>query len=179
MPLQIASSNSKPESGKAIVNEKNTAASNNSKEALASNADYVTKDTGNKAPATKAIDKYHTVKSGESLGKIADKYNVPLTRLKEWNKIKGSTIHPGDKLVVGKTEVTEQLAENKVEPAAKPKQSNSNLDFIYYTVRQGDTLWKIAQKHDGTTVEQIKKLNNISNEKSLKPGQKIKVAVVS
>lgn len=179
MPLQIASSNSKPESVKATVSGKNTAIADNSKEAAASNEEYVLNDTGNKVPATKVVDKYHTVKSGESLGKIADKYNVPLASLKEWNKIKGSTIHPGDKLVVGKTKVTEQLADNKVEPATKPKQSNNSLDFIYYTVREGDTLWKIAQKHDGTTVEQIKKLNNISNEKSLKPGQKIKVAVVS
>ncbi len=78
-----------------------------------------------------------------------------------------------------KNEVSEQLAENTPETTTKPKQNNNNLDFIYYTVRHGDTLWKIAQKHDGSTVEQIKKLNNISNEKSIKPGQKIKVAVVS
>ncbi len=178
-PMEMASVSAKTQATKQGAIEKNTSTTDNSEIALATNTEIVPKDTGNTVPATKIVNKYHKVKSGESLGKIADKYNVSLTNLKNWNRIKGSTIHPGDKLVVGKTEIIEQIAENKVETTAKPKKQSNNLDFVYYTVRQGDTLWKIAQKHDGTTVEQIKKLNNISNEKSLKPGQKIKVAVVS
>jgi len=178
-PMEMASVSAKTQATKQGAIEKNTSTTDNSEIALATHTEIVPKDTGNTVPATKIVNKYHKVKSGESLGKIADKYNVSLTSLKKWNKIKGSTIHPGDKLVVGKTEIIEQIAENKVEITAKLKKQSNNLDFVYYTVRQGDTLWKIAQKHDGTTVEQIKKLNNISNEKSLKPGQKIKVAVVS
>ncbi|MBK6965022.1 MAG: LysM peptidoglycan-binding domain-containing protein [Bacteroidales bacterium] len=175
LPIQLASSDSK------TATEKDTTLTGNEKVNRSSGQEIANNDTNNTEVKTKVVNKYHKVKSGESLGKIADKYNVSLTSIKKWNKIKGSTIHPGDKLIVGKTEVTDQIAENAAEttPTAKPKQSSNNLDFIYYTVRQGDTLWKIAQKHDGSTVEQIKKLNNISNEKSLKPGQKIKVAVVS
>jgi membrane-bound lytic murein transglycosylase D len=175
LPIQLASSDSK------TATEKDTTLTGNEKVNRSSGQEIANNDTNNTEVKSKVVNKYHKVKSGESLGKIADKYNVSLTSIKKWNKIKGSTIHPGDKLIVGKTEVTDQIAENAAEttPTAKPKQSSNNLDFIYYTVRQGDTLWKIAQKHDGSTVEQIKKLNNISNEKSLKPGQKIKVAVVS
>ncbi len=46
--------------------------------------------------------------------------------------------------------------------------------FVYHVIRQGDTLWDIANKYNAT-VEQIKNLNNIKNANSLKPGQKIKV----
>lgn len=175
LPVQLASVDSKT----AVA--KDTTIASTGKVITSPTPEIAKNETNNTEAKTKVVNKYHKVKSGESLGKIADKYNVSLTSIKKWNKIKGSTIHPGEKLIVGKTEVTEQLAENAAETTstAKPKQSTSNLDFIYYTVRQGDTLWKIAQKHDGSTVEQIKKLNNISNEKSLKPGQKIKVAVVS
>lgn len=45
---------------------------------------------------------YHTVKKGETLGKIADKYDVTIADLKKWNKIKGDTIEIGEKLVVKK-----------------------------------------------------------------------------
>lgn len=128
---------------------------------------------------TRVENKYHRVKSGESLGRIADKYNASVADLKSWNKIKGSTIHPGQKLIVGKTEIAEKVPVKKEAAKPKAKQTAQDLDFIYYTVQQGDTLWKIAQKYEGSSVEEIKKLNNISNEKSLKPGQKIKVAVVS
>ena len=45
----------------------------------------------------------HTVKRGDNLSKIADKYNVALADLKKWNKIKKNTIQAGQKLAVYKT----------------------------------------------------------------------------
>jgi membrane-bound lytic murein transglycosylase D len=58
------------------------------------------KDT--KKKDTKSKTTYHTVKKGETLGKIADKYNVTIADLKKWNKIKGDTIEIGEKLIVKK-----------------------------------------------------------------------------
>lgn len=43
---------------------------------------------------------YHKVKSGQTLGYIAMKYGVSLTKLKKWNRIKGSTIQPGQKIKI-------------------------------------------------------------------------------
>ena len=47
---------------------------------------------------------YHTVKSGENLGRIANKYGTTVTNLKKWNNLSGANpiIHPGQKLKVGK-----------------------------------------------------------------------------
>lgn len=45
----------------------------------------------------------HTVKRGDNLSKIADKYNVALADLKKWNKIKKNSIQAGQKLAVYKT----------------------------------------------------------------------------
>ncbi|MFH1120868.1 MAG: LysM peptidoglycan-binding domain-containing protein [Bacteroidota bacterium] len=179
LPVQMASAENRSGETKSDIIDKNRLVPGEGNEPTAENQASAEKDT-NAAVITKTrvINKYHKVKSGESLGKIAGKYNTSLASLRKWNNIKGSTIHSGDKLIVGKTEVTEQIPEKTAETKAKAKQNSNSLDFIYYTVRQGDTLWKIAQKHKGT-VEEIKKLNNISNEKSLKPGQKIKVGVAS
>ena len=46
--------------------------------------------------------KKHTVKSGESLDRIAKKYGVTVNELKRANNIKknNNTIHPGDKLKI-------------------------------------------------------------------------------
>jgi LysM repeat protein len=53
------------------------------------------------AEIKKATDRqYHTVRSGESLGMIARKYNVSVKQIQEWNGIKGTMIHPGQQLVV-------------------------------------------------------------------------------
>jgi len=45
----------------------------------------------------------------------------------------------------------------------------------YHEVRQGDSLFKIAQKH-GITVEELCRLNKITSKAVIRPGQKLLVA---
>lgn len=45
----------------------------------------------------------HTVKRGENLSKIADRYNVALADLKKWNRIKKNSLQSGQKLALYKT----------------------------------------------------------------------------
>lgn len=112
----------------------------------------------------------HVVKSGENLGLIAKKYKCSTSDLKKWNNLSGNTIHPNQKLVVYEPKA-------KAVEEEKPDSNNSGKDYVYHTVRKGDTLWDIAKLYDGVTVDQIRQLNNIKNSKRLKPGQKLKVAV--
>lgn len=105
----------------------------------------------------------HTVRSGENLGLIAKKYGCSVSQLKAWNNLSKSTIHPGQKLKVSKPAGTIEVDEN--------------AEYVYHTVKSGDTLWDIAKLYDGVTVNQIKQLNNITNARRLKPGDKIRIAV--
>jgi len=124
--------------------------------------------TSNSEPMKRSAEKsYHIVKQGENLGLIAERYNCSITDLKEWNNLSSSTIYPNQKLTVYSLE------------AAEVARAESGTKFVYHTVRKGDTLWDIAKEYDGVTVEQIKRLNNISNTKKLKVGQKLKISPVS
>ncbi|MGZ5243595.1 MAG: LysM peptidoglycan-binding domain-containing protein [Bacteroidia bacterium] len=58
-------------------------------------------------------------------------------------------------------------------PARKPAASNQKIQ--YYVVQRGDTLWSIAQRFPGVTVEEIKRLNGIRDNRSLQLGQKLKI----
>ena len=107
----------------------------------------------------------HTVKSGENLGLIAKKYKCTVTDLKEWNNLTKSNIYPNQKLVVYK-------------PNEKQSSSVKEGKYLYHVVRKGDTLWDIAREYDGVTVDQIKRLNNITDTRRIKPGQKIKIATI-
>ena len=49
--------------------------------------------------------------------------------------------------------------------------------FIYHTVKAGQTLWDIANLYPGATVEKIKSWNQITNAKTIQPGQKLKIGV--
>jgi len=123
--------------------------------------------SSSKAPVNRSSSKsIHKVKNGENLGLIAKKYKCTTTDLKEWNNLKNSRIYPNQELIVYK-------------PEQKTSASVKDSKYLYHIVRQGDTLWDIAKEYDGVTVENIKQLNNITNSKRLKPGQKLKIAVLS
>ena len=51
--------------------------------------------------------------------------------------------------------------------------------YLYHTVMPGDTLFNIATRYKGATVEQLKDLNKITDTRNLKPGTKLKVRVQS
>ncbi len=117
---------------------------------------------------------YHTVKKGENLGQIAKKYNCTVADLQTWNNLKSNSLQVNQKLLV-----YAPAKEIKSEKSSSDtgKSDSGKTKYVYHTVKAGDTLWDIAKQYQGVTVNEIKRLNNISNEAKLKPGQKIKVAI--
>lgn len=105
---------------------------------------------------------YHTVKKGEFLGKIADKYRVTLIELKKWNNLKGNNIMVGKKLKI----YTYQKRSVKTTP-------NSNISTTY-EVQPGDTLFSIATQFPGVSIDDLKKWNDISGD-SIQPGIQLKI----
>lgn len=141
---------------------------------------------------SRTVKKYHTVKKRETLTSIASKYRCSAGDIKRWNKMKGNKVYRGQKLMVYATiyEKADTGAEAKFDslkvPAvldtakkteASPK--GSTVKIIHYVVEPGDTLWNIAQRYDGMTVQKLKQLNGIRNANELKPGTKLKVVVGS
>lgn len=109
----------------------------------------------------------HRVRSGESLGLIANRYKVSVHDLKQWNNLRGSTIHPGQVLRLYSS-VDHRSVQNL-------EQTTKKDGYLFYTIRNGDTLWDIAKKYDGVSVKSLMSLNNLSNNSVLSPGDKIKI----
>ena len=103
---------------------------------------------------------YHKVTPGQSLGSIANKFNIEVQDLKVWNSLKSNTIIPGQKL--------------KIYGKASVKPVKAAVNYFSYTVKKGDTLSGIAEKFDGATVENIKKINSL-NKATLQPGMVLKI----
>jgi membrane-bound lytic murein transglycosylase D len=115
----------------------------------------------------------YTVKSGDYLGKIANKYGVSVNNIKGWNNLKSNNLRIGQRLVVypknlaGSSEVkTPSKSTSKTTPTGK---------LNIYTVQSGDSLWIIAQKYPNVSVQNIKDWNDIWSAKSLKIGTKLKI----
>jgi LysM repeat protein len=108
--------------------------------------------------------KKHTVKSGESLSRIAKKYHVQVKDLEEWNGITSKDLKAGQELIVSGTSGSGSV---KTEPKAaiqekeQPEETTS-LGQAVHTVVKGETLSAIAKK-EGTTVAELKKLNGLKS----------------
>ena len=94
----------------------------------------------------------YTVKSGDTLYGIANKYNTTVDKIKSLNNLTSNTLSIGQVLKI-------------------PSQTNTTTST--YTVKSGDTLYAIANKYN-TTVDEIKRLNNLTNN-TLSIGQTLKI----
>ncbi|MBF0228571.1 MAG: LysM peptidoglycan-binding domain-containing protein [Desulfamplus sp.] len=136
----------------------------------------------------------HKVKNGETLFSIAKKYGITMGELAGANNIsKQSSISSGKLLKIpesGSTSnqyaynnnskgINDRLRETKLKEEVKSGQiSNSSkknrtlsMKAVKYEVKQGDTMWSIAQKYN-TTPESIKAANSLSDY-TLSPDQKL------
>ena len=96
----------------------------------------------------------YTVVRGDTLSTIARRHQVSLNSLLQANDLRmNSVIQPGQELVIPEGGVT-------VRPTTEPAPAEGTSE---YTVRRGDTLSTIAQRH-GTTVARLRELNNLQGD---------------
>ncbi|CCY45983.1 gamma-D-glutamate-meso-diaminopimelate muropeptidase [Firmicutes bacterium CAG:822] len=97
----------------------------------------------------------YTVKSGDSLWKIANEYGLTVAELKSLNGLTSDNLSIGQVLKVSNSS------------------GSSNSSGNTYTVKSGDSLWKIANQY-GVTVNELKSLNDLTSD-ILSIGQVLKI----
>jgi membrane-bound lytic murein transglycosylase D len=114
--------------------------------------------------------KYHKVKRGESLGLIANKYNVSVSEIKKWNHLRSNTITTGKSLKI----VTEErvvVAPKKVKPKTEVVSVDTTSSKVVkakdstkmHQVVKGDNLSQIALKYE-VSKEDLKEWNNLEDD---------------
>lgn len=111
----------------------------------------------------------YRVKSGDYLGKIADRYGVTVSQIKRWNGLRSNKLKIGQRLTIHPRKRVAQASKKTIKP-----NTASDNSTRFYTVKSGDSLWSISQKFPGVTIEKIKNWNDISGT-NLKPGTKLKI----
>lgn len=120
---------------------------------------------------------FYTIRSGDNLGAIAEKFSVSVRNIQIWNGLSGNKIIAGETLVIyrknppksePKQIKTAEKQTNTPDPVATTNEKRSARKACH-KVASGETLWVIAKKYN-TTVDKIKKQNNLVSDK-LKIGQ--------
>ena len=130
--------------------------------------EVATDDTENKEDDKS---EFYVVQKGDNLNSIARKYGVTVAEIKEWNNLEDANVLSGSKLKLIPNE-NAPVIETKAEKAQQ--QIASSAKVHQYLVQKGDSLFSIAKKYPGVTVENIKKWNDIRSE-NIKPGMKLKI----
>lgn len=138
------------------------------------------RDSVVKNVATKT--KYHKVRRGENLSSIANKYDVSVSQIKKWNKLRSSKAPLGRNLKI--YQPLPNSSENDVaavaETTVEVKNTNSKIadtasngEQTEYVVQSGDNLSSIARKFN-VTVADIKLWNNLPDN-NIKLNTKLKL----
>jgi peptidoglycan endopeptidase LytF len=122
----------------------------------------------------------HTIKPKENLNMLAEKYGTTINEIKALNNLTGSNLSIGQVLKIPAKNTEQTSAPAPVTPPAKnntetqpANTQSSDQTMIEHTVQPKEFLGKIAEKY-GTTVEEVRKANNLSGN-NLRIGQKLKI----
>ncbi len=115
----------------------------------------------------------YRVKSGDYLGKIAERYGVGVSQIKRWNGLRSNNLRIGQRLTIFPRKP--YIAKN----TAKSTSSKTSGTTVaggskIHTVRSGDSLWTISRQYPGISIENLREWNGISGN-NLKPGTKLKL----
>ena len=116
----------------------------------------------------------YRVRSGDYLGKIAERYGVGVSQIKRWNGLRSNNLRIGQRLTIypRKPYIPKQTA-------AKSKGSGNSSSGVagankVHTVQEGDSLWTISRKYPGVSIENLREWNGLRGN-NLKPGTKLKL----
>lgn len=108
-----------------------------------------------------------TVQPGETLSQIADRLGISMTRLMKLNGITNPDhVESGSKLTVPSSVSSSGRA--------KGASSSSNVNTTKVTVKDGETLSEIADRH-GMSVNELVRLNALSNADHVETGSTLRV----
>jgi len=107
----------------------------------------------------------HKIESGDTFWDLSRTYKVAVRDLAKWNGMAPrDPLRPGKELVVWVNQVSEKQTDNSI------------MRTLTYTVRNGDSLSRIASKFN-VKVSDITKWNSLKGKRYLQPGQKLKLYV--
>ena len=136
----------------------------------------------------------YTLKSGDVLGVVAERYDVSVEDLKYWNNISnerkiqagksidifvdndqaGNFIKQADRVKTVKPKSAEVVVAQK-SPLTAVIDAAKNGKKVEHIVKDGESPYTIAKKYNGVTPDDILKWNNIRDARKIQPGQKLVV----
>lgn len=110
----------------------------------------------------------YVVQSGDTLLRIAQKFGVTTAQIVAANNIDNpNRINVGQRLVIPTSQVSQAVSQPEPDPEPEPVLQR-------YTVKSGDTLWRIARQF-GVSSTELAQVNGITNANFIRVGQVLQI----
>ena len=136
------------------------------------------------SPSTGSGGAVYTVRSGDTLMRIARNHSTTVASIKSANNLKTDFINVGQKLTIPGSSSSTQTVSDTSTKSEKPKsptpggngapQYREGETYGLYTVVKGDTLYSLARDFF-TSPAEIQRLNELGESNSIRPGQDLVV----
>lgn len=141
-------------------------------------------------PETRYYKSNYIVLEGKTLPDIARELKCTVHQLRAWNKLKNNKIEPGQKLTIFTPKPFEQKfpivpleAVNPI-PSLDPgplqmdqaqpvSLEGRQPETIYFTARRKTKVSAIAERYPGLSLDHLLQLNQLTKDKTVKPGEQI------
>jgi membrane-bound lytic murein transglycosylase D len=118
----------------------------------------------------------YRVRSGDYLGKIAERYGVGVSQIKRWNGLRSDNLRIGQRLTIYPRKPA--FVANQSSGGSGTDQAPADTGSKFHTVQKGDSLWTISQKYPGISIENLREWNGIRGNDII-PGTKLKLCSCS
>lgn len=118
----------------------------------------------------------YKVRSGDYLGKIASRYGVTVSQIKNWNHLRSNNIQIGQTLYIyknGGPTISQGSGSSGSSGSGASKPASKT---VIYTVKSGDSLYKIAKLYPGVSTDDIKRANGLKSD-AIRAGQKLTIPI--
>lgn len=120
----------------------------------------------------------HVIRDGETLGRLAARFETTVDAIQAANRLRGTVIRAGDALMIpvarSASTVHRFTSEGRAEARNERLQKSLGNPVATHVVNTGDTWWDLARKY-GVGTRELARWNGLGTRDLLRPGQTLNV----
>ncbi|MBS01271.1 MAG: lytic transglycosylase [Gammaproteobacteria bacterium] len=120
----------------------------------------------------------HVIRSGETLGLLANRYKTTVGSIQSANRLRGTVIRAGDTLMIPTARQAEDVhpytAHGRAEARDARLTDSMGKPAVMHTIQRGDTWWDLSRLY-GVGMRELARWNGLGTTDLLRPGQSLKV----
>ncbi len=130
----------------------------------------------NLKPVSRTVYASHTVKRGDTLTAICQRYHVSMTNILKANNLRSASLRAGQRLQIPTTSTQYVVAKQDAPSRSNQASAKTIQQSVKHQLKSKETLASVARKY-GVSIKDLMRWNKINNQNKIRQGQQLAVFV--